>query len=479
MTRYLSVRLRLTFLFAVIFGGTTVLFSWGIYYSLNDSLLQDFDDALYNYCIDVAQNIEIGPTHDLLIPPLRFEHEKIFPFSSGNSFFIIRHSSGQILTQVGKFNPDKIPFSHLIQKIFSGADSAYTTLHDLESFEETEADNYRLITFPLDNSTAPQLFLQIAVPMTTFEKQLERMKLILSVGVPAVIFISVLLGFYFSARALSPVSLLIANTKNIGADNLKERLPVPFASDEIKDLAQTLNEMLERIEKSFSSQEKFVADASHQLLTPLTILKGEIESHFRDFPDQILFHQSLLQEVENLSKIVKDMLLLARVDAGAQVLYKQDVDIEDLVVNTMSELQKMADIKNIKMIFQLRGDEFHHSILADPDLLRTVIYNLLENALKYSAPHQSVHISLEWFDQKILFKVTDSGPGISDQNKSLIFERFSRVGSQPENKGYGLGLSIAKKIADLHHFKLFVEDSFNAYGQKQPGACFGLEIKKN
>jgi signal transduction histidine kinase len=471
------LRVRLTFLFVIIFGSTSILFSLAVYYSLNDSLLQDFDLTLYNYSIDVAQLIEIGPQNDLLIPSLRFEHEKIFPFSSGNSFFLVRHISGQLLTQNGTFDTTKIPFDSEVKKIASGFDSAYLTLQNLDAFQVTEADNYRLITFPLDNTSTPTLFLQIAVPMTTFEKQLDRLKLISVMGLPAVLFLSVLLGLYFSMRALAPVKEMIDKTRNIDAGNLKERVPLPASRDEIQELAQTLNQMLDRIEKSFASQEKFVADASHQLLTPLTILVGEIEAQLKHHPEQTVFLTSLLQESQSLSKIVKDMLLLARIDGNYEGLIIKEIDVEDLIIEVILRTKKMADQKNIKVKFILQGEEHHTTLRADPDLLINVFYNLLENAIKYSSTNQSVTLTMTWTSTTIVLEIADFGPGIADVDKQIIFERFSRVGLGNVRSGYGLGLSIALKIANLHQFKLSVRDQVGSDESKKTGSIFVLEMK--
>ncbi|MEQ1721906.1 MAG: sensor histidine kinase, partial [Pseudobdellovibrio sp.] len=191
----LSIRIRLTALFVIIFGVSTIFFAGAIYYSLNDSLLQDFDNALYNYSIDVSRNIEFGINDDVLF---QVDKDKIFPFSSGNALILIRHSSGTVLSQEGNFGDLKFPYREEIRQVNEGADSSYTTLEDIKDLPEAEADSYRLITFPLTDIGPSSFYLQIAVPMTTFEVQLDRLTRIITYGFPALLLIAILLGLYLS-----------------------------------------------------------------------------------------------------------------------------------------------------------------------------------------------------------------------------------------------------------------------------------------
>jgi signal transduction histidine kinase len=452
-----------------------VFFSAILYYSLNDSLLQDFDNALYNYSIDVSKNVETGFTSDLLFPVLTVNQNKIFPFSSGNSFILIRHVSGRIISQTGNFGKLEFPYKDEIDKVLKGADSSYTTLQDTKAIPDPEADMYRLITFPLDNEPSPQLFLQIAVPMTTFETQLERLTNIIAIGLPALLLLAVFLGLYFSSRALRPVQELIKNTDKIDMNHLSERVPLPEARDEIRKLAETQNLMLNRIEKAFLSQERFIADASHQLLTPLTILRGELEIQRKnDVKNQDLFN-SLLQEVDSLSKIVKDMLLLARIDAGGDVINFRNLEVEEILLEVIERLQKATLEKNIHIKIEIKELAEKKPISGEPDLLYNLFYNIIENAIKYSFEKQTIFITITWLEDETLIDIIDSGIGIPPEKMTTIFDRFSRVNPSGKTKGFGLGLSIAKKIADLHSFELKIMPRPSETAPK--GAHFQIKMK--
>lgn len=452
-----SLRTRLTVLFAVIFGTTTILFSGFLYYFLNASLAQDFDDALYNYAIDVSRTIEIGKKNDLLFPPLKVDEGKIFPFTSGTALIQIQHSSGKILVRTGEFGNFKFPYERDFKKILRGQDSAYRTLNNTSGLPDAEADSYRLITFPLDSVESPDLFLQIAVPMTTFEKQLDSLKNIIKIGLPAVLLIAVLAGLYFSARALQPVKDITLKTLQIDATDLTQRVPIPKSKDEIQKLAETQNAMLERIEKAFRSQERFIADASHQLLTPLTILRGEIEIQQKTNSPDPQFLTSALQEVENLSKIVKDMLLLARIDAGLGALNFSEIELDEILIDVMTRTQKLAANKNIQIKFDIIEHSERTHIKGDSDLLSNLFFNLIENAIKYSYQDATIFIRLIWSEKKTIVEIEDQGPGISAENQKIIFERFSRLAPSGPTKGFGLGLAIAFKIAKLHNAELGIK----------------------
>lgn len=456
----LSLRVRLTALFVVIYGSTTILFSLFAYYKLSESLLQDFDNALYNYSIDISQTIEYGPSIDLNLPALVMEEGKIFPFPSGTALILVRHISGEILSRSGNFGLFLPPFQNEVKKILAGADSAYVTFNETDMIPDAEANSYRVITFPLDSETNPTLFLQIAAPRVTLETQTRELKNILLFGLPAVLLVAVLSGLLFTSRALGPVQEMIHFTKRLRAEDLHERIPLPNSRDEIRKLAETLNEMLERIEKAFSSQERFVADASHQLLTPLTILKGEIEMNARSNTDlqQQKIYTSLLQEVDNLAKIVKDMLLLARIDAGENALQFSEIYLDEILIDVISRLQKIAKNKNIHISLDFLNQDLRKPISGDADLLSNLIMNLIENAIKYSETNQSIIVKLEWFDDLNKLTIEDFGQGISKDLMPQIFNRFSRADTSSRTSGFGLGLAIAQKIALLHKSEIkFIE----------------------
>ncbi len=474
---FLSIRLRLSLIFVLIFGATTVLFNAFVFKIMIGTLQQDFDDALFNYAVDVSDGVEIGIKGDLSFPPLKLDDGKILPFALGTALIQVRHSSGAVLARVGNFGEFNPPYKKDFERIWAGEEATYRTIDHISNIPSAEANSYRLISFPLDSSAKSQLLLQIAVPMTLLETQIERRLSVMQIGIPFVLLIATLGGLFLSARALAPVNDIIDITQKLDASDLSQRLPVPRPNDEIKRLALTLNDMFARIQQAFQSQERFVSDASHQLLTPLTIMRGELEMLQKsDSRDVDQFIKSSLQEVDRLSGIVQDMLLLSRVDAGLGALNLQSLALDEVIFEALSRCEKIAKNKNIKLKFDIINESSsdRKTIHGDNDLLVNLVINIVENAIKYSPKEELVAITLTWKNEVSTVVVDDNGPGIPEQQLPYIFERFSR-GSNIETrvKGFGLGLAIAQKIAILHQAKLSAENNSNG------GARFTFEIKNN
>lgn len=471
----ISLRTRLVALFIFIFGATTIIFNTFVFLYMIQALQRDFDDALFNYAVDVTESVIFGKKGDLTVPPLEVDYGKILPFPLGTAIIEIRHSSGEILARVGDFGSFNPSYKKALEKIKSGEDAYYQTINAKNVIPNAEADSYRIITFAIDNNPNPQFLLQIAAPMTLMETQISKRLFILQIGIPLVLIIAALTGLYFSTRAMAPINQIISTINKIDANDLSQRVPIPESQDEIREMALKLNELLLRIQNAFFSQERFVADASHQLLTPLTILRGEIERLPKNSQNIEEQSKSLLQEVDQLTNIIKDMLLLSRVDAGLGALNMQNLEMDELIIAAISSLEKLATTKNIKINFNLHGEQ-SHPVRGDADLLDHLLHNLIENSIKYSPANDTISVILNWEKDYNHIIIKNNGPGLPNEliqnQSSLVFNRFSRgKDAQKNTKGFGLGLAIAKKIAELHHAKLYAAENISN------GAEFHFEIK--
>lgn len=473
--RRISLRTRLTLLFVFIFGLTLIIFGGLTFRYLATTLEKEFDDALYNYAVDVADSVILDPTGDLLVSSATVDKEKVYPFSLGTALIQIRHVRGTVLSQVGNFGKLDLPWKEDFARISHGEDANYRTITKLQGLPNAEAKSYRIINVPLDNSPSPQLILQIAVPRTFLELQIQNRKFLLYIGIPMTLLISSLFGFLLLSRALAPIKEIIQKTRDIGAHELSQRLPIPDSRDEVQDLAITLNDMLARIDQAFQSQDRFIADSSHQLLTPLTIMKGELGSALR-LPETITPETiaSSLQEVNHLIALVQNLLILARVDAGRTSFTFQEIYFEEVILEAIAKAEKVARQKDIRIKFDIQGFEQQHPrVLGDPDLLTTMVFNLIENAVKYSPAESVVSVMLKWSANQQKLSVIDSGPGIPNDQIETIFERFSRARNVDKKAtGYGLGLAIAQQIAYSHGARLSVHNRTDSQGTE-----FDLEIK--
>ena len=479
--RRISIRWRLTLLFVAVFGTCFIAFAIFTFNFLASTLQHEFDDALFNYAVDVHESITLDPGGDLSVQTPALDRNKQYPFAFGTALIQIRNANGDILTQVGDFGSLIVPLRKDLDRLRAGDEASFRTINRLEGLPNKEAEEYRVVTLPIDNSPIPQLLLQVAVPMTLLEEQISHRRFILWVSGPLAFLVSILGGYFLSLRAMKPVMEMVASAESIGADQLDVRIPLPGTQDEIQTLGVAINGMLGRIQRAFASQDRFIADASHQLQTPLAIMQGELEAALRSQePISPALLQSNLQEVAHLSKIVQQLLLLARVEAGRGAHQFSEVSLADIVTESVNRAAKSATKKNIKLVFNiepLSKEMTEPMTWGDRDLLQNLVFNLIENAVKYSPQDGLVKITLQWTDETQKLLVEDEGPGLAEDQISLIFERFHR--GQTQEAGYGLGLAIAKKIADAHSARLWAENKpLKSQGNgDRSGSLFGIELK--
>jgi two-component system, OmpR family, sensor kinase len=264
-------------------------------------------------------------------------------------------------------------------------------------------------------------------------------------------------GWLLARRSLAPVVAMAGSARRIGAENLGEQLPVANPRDELGQLAVTFNELLARLHAAFERQRRFMADASHELRTPLSVMSATagvtLRKRHRKEDEYREAVQMMSEQTQRLSRIVKDMFTLARADAGRYPLDKRPLYLNDLLeeVARAGELLAAEKSVTVEIIGSLEAG-FH----GDEDLLRRMILNLVDNAIKHTPQGGVVRLSMTEEAPDYLISISDTGPGIPSEAQAHIFERFYRAGaarSQPEDgdgAGAGLGLSIASWIAQAH-----------------------------
>ncbi len=472
-SRFRSIRTRLTALFVAIFGTTLVAYCSLLYYSFRNTHQAEFDATLFNHTVDVAQAIDFNLFGDLAVRPnLLTESEKVFPFSLGNAFLQIRRPDGTLIARSRALGNGELPYTAADREILLQRKAGLRTIR-------LKGANYRLITYLIERPLVPRLLLQIAVPMTLIEKERQALLFFFLTSIPLVLIIAALGGLYLSRHALAPLRGIIHKARDISANQLSERLPVPDVEDEFKQLAVTLNELLTRLQLAFESQERFIADASHQLKTPLAIIRGELDlmrSQKRSPEEMSDFLASASQEIDYLSTMVEDLLLLARVDAGIDSLSFQQLRGDELLMDIVARLEIYARRKNVNVKLNLRAEDEGANpfeFKGDPELLQCLIRNLLENAIKFAPEGSDIQVSAKDEPDSVVIEVADQGPGIPEELLPKVFERFYRAeGTRDKVSGVGLGLPIAKRIAEVHGGSLGVAS--------QPGAgtTFEARIKK-
>ena len=274
--------------------------------------------------------------------------------------------------------------------------------------------------------------------------------------IPLAVLLAALGGYFLARRSLSPVALMSDQAEQIGATNLQNRLAVKNKTDELGRLAGSFNRLLDRLEESFQLQRRFVADASHELRTPVAILSGEAEVALAKpdrAPEEYRESLEILQkESLRLKKIVEDLFTLTRADIGQLPLSKSDFYLDELVADCVHACRTLAQAKQITLQCNAAVEMPAH---ADEAFLRRMFLNLLDNAIKYTPSRGAITISGERREDFYFVTVSDTGPGISAELQARVFERFfraekARTSSDSVNGGAGLGLAICRWIAEAH-----------------------------
>jgi two-component system OmpR family sensor kinase len=330
-----------------------------------------------------------------------------------------------------------------------------------------------MVSLPLEHGGSFHYAIQVATPLDSTSAFLLAGRLLFVGGSVAILGAVSVIGAILAARALRPIDRLVAKARQIGESSLRERLPHPETADEMGRLVATLNEMLDRIEKSFESQRRFTADASHEMRSPLSRLRSELEIALRRPRSAAEYEgvlRSALEEVERLSRITEQLLTLARLDAGeAAEVPRTSVALTPLVEEEVARLKPEADQRKIG--FTLDGCPGLAAQGAG-DALRLVVANLLHNAVKFSRPAGRVAVRL-WLDRaQAVLAVSDTGPGIPPEDASRIFDRFYRGSASrtPDVPGVGLGLAIARAIVIAHGGSIILESPSGA------GATFTVRL---
>ena len=273
---------------------------------------------------------------------------------------------------------------------------------------------------------------------------------------PFALLATVLIGSWIARRALDPLAAIITEVREItDGRTLHRRLPIPMVRDELTQLSETLNEMMTRLELSFAALRRFTADASHELKTPLTVLRSGVERALRTegLPrDTLATLEETLQEVNRMTELVDALLTLARADEGRAPLHREPVDVRAIVEEVRETGELLAEQAGVTM--HVRAPDAPVVIPVDRTRVRQLILNLLTNAVKYTPPGGSVSVELAPENGRVVLSVQDTGVGIAAGDLPHIFDRFwradsarTRTGDRP---GAGLGLAISKWIAEAH-----------------------------
>jgi signal transduction histidine kinase len=480
-----SIRARLTGLYLALLAVTLAIFCTILYQVFVRNHQQEFDYALENHAVDVAQSITFDFDGLRFTKNVLTMRDKIFPFSPGKGFVQVVALDGTVIDRSANLGNKYLPLStEEWQSVFDRG-RVFRTIPEtaIAALNPSYADgSYRQITYLARDATGmPKFILLIAVPMKLMEREVDSLLVFFLMGIPITLLLAGIGGLYLANKALEPVRGVIAKAEQLNPSNLSERLPEHETDDEIRQLTVTLNNLLGRIELAFESHEHFIADASHQLKTPLAILRGELDV-FRAKPrtpeEMNAFAESASQELRHMSRLMDDLLLLAKMEAGSGSLTVRDVRLDEILMEVISRFEVLAKKKNVAIKIDLedltaggQADDF--VVKGDPDLLQSMFRNLVDNAIKYSPESSPVEVRVVNEAYRVVVSIHDLGPMISPEEAERIFRRYER-GNILVSKvsGTGLGLPIARRIAEMHGGNISI------LLDNPPGKSFRVEMKK-
>ncbi len=332
----------------------------------------------------------------------------------------------------------------------------------------TTENNIRVMRFHSNKLSIP-IYIEVATTLDDkIASSLENLENILFVLIPALLILSLIAGYFIIKNALIPVRKTINEVKDIEANHLNKRITSYTSNDEIEELVTTFNFMLDKLDDSFSKIKRFSNDVSHELKTPLTVIRGEIEIGLRKDRTNNEYRNilsSTLEETKILQELINSLLFLSKTNKEEIQSKFELVELDEIITDVISQNKQLLEEKSIHIKFKkFDSVSCHGQIL----LLRIFIGNIIQNSIKYSHKNSIIEISLD----KDILTIKDYGIGIETEDIKNIFNRFYRVDKSRSRGGYGLGLSIVKSIGELHNFSIEVDSQYNKYTQ------FSINLKR-
>ena len=448
-----SIRSRLTAWYVTLLAIILILFSVLLNYFLAKRLHESVDNSLTVSATVVATSATMRLGNSPL-PGLNQLFEQFMNQGNLNKFYRIYDGSGNVGSRSKNISASQFPLS---QGAYA---DALEGKNSYETFTVGGQQPIRVITMPILLEGKLINLVQVGTSLEAVQETLRNLKIFLFTAVPSVLILAALFARFMARRALKPISRIIDTAREIGqGQELSKRIPVLKIKDELGQLALTFNEMMNRLENSFAQMRQFSSDASHELRTPLTVLKGQNElilSKQRKPEEYQEVISSNLEEINYMSKVLEDLFVLSKSDENQVNLDYKPVDLRALVEEVCKHAEILAEEKNIKIIIaflepiEIKGDEVR---------LRQMVWNVLQNGIKYTQQGGELKISLQNEGDFALLTIQDTGIGIPEEDLPLIFNRFYRVDKARtrDEGGSGLGLSICRQIAEAHKGKIEVE----------------------
>ena len=430
----LSLRTRLTVWYSVLLVLALAVFSAAVLWLHWRLLLEQFDDSLQSIS-STANNVleeELAELKDLDLAAV----EMAAVIHSPDDVVVVLDESGTPIHPPVRSMPVPSEVRH------PGFKRGTWTL-------SSPRGPWR-VTARSGQAKGSRYFVAVGAPLDEAIGQWRTLLQACLIGIPLALLFAIGGGLWLGRHGLRPLTSMAAEAQAITAKTLDRRLTVPSATEELEQLAASFNRVLDRLGSALSTQRQFMADASHELRTPISIIRTAadvtLSQPARDEGEYREALAAVAQQASRLTRLVGDMLVLARADGGGYPMVVASVDMAALVSECVRELAARADDKDITVRTSLEPV----TLKGDEAMLRRMFCNLLGNALTYTPRGGAVQVSLAREDDGVVLRVADTGPGIPLEDRERVFERFVRLDPARGAGGAGLGLAIARWVAEAH-----------------------------
>lgn len=456
-----SIKFKLAILYSLALILTLGIYGISTYYYTRKNLLDGLDNSLYSEVKWIRDAIEPKISDlETSIPETDEQNEALADSTLEDEIWniIYEHS---LLSSKKQFIQIKDKDGREIYRSLSlgSFDLPLDSVSSKEGEISLTTCKFNLHKIRLAVLKSEYLDIGVAYPLEEINHALSDLFRILILLTPLALLISIAGGVFLAGRSLKPIDYIVKTANEITAGNLDRRIPEPRSNDEISRLVKTLNDMIERLDKSFKQMKQFSADVSHELKTPLTIIRGEIElaiSRKKKSSELKKTLINILDEIVRLSNMVENLLMLFKSDTGQVNFNFKEVNIAKLIKDLLEDVDILAEEKGIKVETKQLDEAI---VVGDEIKLKQLFLNLIDNAIKYNKSGGKVIISIVRENNFVNVSIADTGIGIPKDEINLIFERFYRVDKARTRDagGTGLGLSIAKSIAEAHNGRIEVE----------------------
>ena len=441
----MSLRTRLTLLYTSTVGGILLLFGVAVYYSVSLTITRQLDTTLHQTADIVRANMRVGPQGELRVVSL------VMLDLPADVYVQIWGRDGNLLDATQNIASYGRPLDPV------GLQGGTPVYRDLRRGN----DRLRVLSIPLEIGGRPAGIMQVGTRLDVVSAAQNTLLFVLLIGTVLAITAAGLAAWFSTGQALRPLASVTDTALQITvAGDLSRRIPYKGPpNDEVGQLINAFNQTLGRLENLFNTQRRFLADVGHELRTPLTVIKGNVGlmRKIKEFDEESLV--TIDDEVDRLTRMVGDLLLLAQAESGKINLAHELVELDTLVFDVLNQMGVLARGK-----LDLRiGSIDQVLVCGDRDRLKQVLVNLLGNAINYTPRGGEVVIGLGKANNQARITISDTGPGIPPEDLPHIFERFYRAEKartrQRDGKGYGLGLSIAYWIVRNHGGRIEVSST--------------------